>query len=132
MKTIKISSTKDLFVYGTAYTENKMAGKDGLSLNPSTWTGTQIHIIKGVGTYPSEIKEWATIKSLVKSNVIVISEEGEGVVSTEQETAVANKVKADNLQVEEEKKTIRAKKKASKLEELADKMLDNQLKNLED
>ena len=134
MKTINIYSTRDLFVYGTSYTKDENAGKEtngSPRLNSTTWTKTQVFIKKGEGDYPVEILGWDVVKSLIASKVLILGQEKEnGVVDEKTAQAVANKAKADVEEKEEKRVNVRAKKKASKLEELADKMLDKQLEDI--
>lgn len=47
---------------------------DRLKISPA-WPKRSVQIMKGVGTYPAEIKEWATVKNLVKDKLITIGEE---------------------------------------------------------
>lgn len=51
--------------------------KDRLSVKPA-WTKTSVLIVPGMGLYPSEIKEWSTVKAYIKSHVFALSGETDG------------------------------------------------------
>ncbi len=73
------------------------------------WPKCQVLIKQGVGEYPAEIIEWATVKALVKDKVLTIGE------TLEAET---DEQKKEVEKFEQEKKSI--KKKEKKLSELTE------------
>ena len=76
-KFIRIQSSKTITVTcGLQHDDvtNKDAHvPDRLKVSP-TWPKKSIMIRKGVGTYPSEIKEWKSVQALVKDGVFTIGE----------------------------------------------------------
>lgn len=54
----------------------------------SEWPKYSIQILEGVGEYPAEIADWPTVKALVESGVMTISQVKEGKAKDEDETKV--------------------------------------------
>lgn len=73
---------------------------DRLKVNP-LWPKLTCFIKQGVGTYPSYITEWLTVKALVKDKVLTI---GEYMDSADEQVA-ETKAKLDNSVAEVETKT---------------------------
>ena len=45
----------------------------------SAWVGTRVLVHKGVGIYPNELKNWNSVKSLVRNGILTLGEEYEEV-----------------------------------------------------
>jgi len=45
----------------------------------SAWVGTRVLVHKGIGVYPNELKNWDSVKSLVKNGILTLGEEYEEV-----------------------------------------------------
>lgn len=126
MKLITINSNHDYFVYGTSYTQNN-ANEDAqnkLNLNPATWTKTQVHIKAGIATYPAEIKDWDTVKALVKAMAITISDAGDGEASNEDTSAVSAVKDAAKKEHEEKAENKRREAKKKIMSDLGDSLLE--------
>lgn len=126
MATITINSTHDYFVFGTCYTQNQTTedSMNKLNLNPTTWTDTQILIRKGIHSYPSEIREWDSVKTLVKAGVITISEGATDDVNPNDLSAVKAVEKAEVLENEEKAETKRRNSKKKIMSDLGDSLLE--------
>mgnify|MGYP007043619624 CR=1 FL=1 len=122
-----INSNSDYFVYGTNYTQN-ILGKDDdaikMNLNPNTWINTQVHIMKGIHSYPAEIAEWSSVKSLVNAFAITISPSGNGEARQEDIKAVNEAKNAKALEKNELAELERRNLKAKKLKELGDRLVE--------
>lgn len=131
MKTITINSMHDYFVFGTCYCQNQTNedSTNKLNLNPTTWTDTQILIKQGIHSYPSEIKEWDSIKALVKAGVITISDGNGDGASVEDINAVNAVKKAEKLEEAEEAETKRRNTKKKIMSELGDSLLEKAMKD---
>lgn len=113
---VKIQSSKTIAV--TAGLQHKDVTNpdahvpDRLRIAP-TWPKSTVLIKEGVDWYPSEIIEWATVKSLVKHKILTIGEESD---DCENEDAKKEK---ENIKknLPEEKPTTKRK---TKLEEIAE------------
>lgn len=85
---------------------------DRLKVSP-TWPKTTVLIKEGVDTYPIEITNWNTVKSLAKHGVITIGQVVE-------ETAPEKVTQAENLDRELENTGKKKRKTKTKLEEIAE------------
>lgn len=130
MKTITINSIRDYFVFGTNYTQNNTAedSVNQLNLNPTTWTDTQILIRKGIHTYPSEIAEWDSVKTLLKSGNITISD-SDGNADEADIKAVKAVEKAEKLEEAEKSETKRRQTKKKIMSDLGDSLLEKAMKD---
>lgn len=77
-KFVRITSNKTIRVTGGLYSEN-LTNKDSrlenrLNVKPA-WTNLIVLIKAGTGLYPSEIKDWPTVKALEKDEVLTIGNE---------------------------------------------------------
>ena len=112
MKLIRIQSTITIKVTGGLQhldvTNPDAHIPDRLKVS-AEWPKCTVLIKKGVGEYPAEIKEWATIKALVKDKILTLGEEIDP-NTPEQEKEIEK--------FEQEKKSI--KKKEKKLEALVE------------
>lgn len=79
MKFIKIFANRTITVTPnlqyldlTDYSGNR--GKDALQVRP-LWHKTAVKVLKGNGYYPNEIKDWESVKAMVKANIFVLGEE---------------------------------------------------------
>lgn len=133
MKVVTINSNRDIFVYGTSYTQNKINedGPQTLNLNTTTWLKTKILIKQGIFEYPAEVKDWATIKALEKAHALTVSQPHDGDVSDQKDLeAIDAKAKARRLEEEENAQFKKLKARKAKLNELADKAAEKQLEEL--
>ena len=77
-KFVRIQSDVDIVVSAGLQSIN-MSNKDAHvadRLNvKSAWVGTRTLIKKGMGYYPSEIKNWDSVKALAKDKLLTIGEE---------------------------------------------------------
>lgn len=127
MKIITINSSRDIFVYGTSYTQNKSSDQRPLNLNTVTWLRTKIKIKSGIHNYPAEIKDWDTVKALANVKILTVSAPFEGELEDdESKAAVESKVKADQLEQQEKIEAKKKQMRKAKLEELADKAVEKQ------
>lgn len=112
MKLVRIQSTKTIKVTcGLQHldvTNPDAHVPDRLKVS-AEWPKCQVLIKQGVGEYPAEIIEWATVKALVKDKVFTIGEEVE--VTTDEQKKEVEKF-------EQEKKSIKRREK--KLDELTE------------
>lgn len=130
MKVVTINSNRDIFVYGTDYTQNKVTDSSNMNLNSTTWLNTKILIHQGIAEYPAEIAEWKTIKCLEKAKVLTVSAPHEGTVRDEDEKAVQAKEQADIWQKQEAAINKRKKDVKDRLEELADLAIQKQVQEV--
>lgn len=131
-KVVTINSKENRYVYGTSYTENVIDsnGNQRMNLNPTTWLNTRILIKAGIFDYPAEIKDWDSVKSLEKSKLLTISEEHDGSSLDEDTNAIAATELAEEKKTAEKEVVEKKKRKAKKLEELAEAQLDSELEKL--
>jgi len=78
-KFIRIQSTQDIQVTGgldsiDVTRRDQKDFKDRLNVQPA-WVGKKALIRKGTFIYPSELKTWDTVKSLVASGILTLGEE---------------------------------------------------------
>lgn len=125
-KIITINSNRNIFVFGSAYSQNTPTDGQKINLNTSTWTKTRILIEKGIHTYPAEIASWDTVKSLEESGVLTISAPKDGEPNPKDVQAVQAVAKAKELEKEEKARDKKANARKAKLEELADKAVEKQ------
>lgn len=126
-KIIKINSNKNVFVFGSNYSQNTPTDGQKINLNTSTWTNTRVLIQQGIHTYPAEIADWRTVKALEQSGVITITAPSDGLPeNADDEKAVAAVAKAKKLEKEEKATTAKTKARKQKLEELADRAVEKQ------
>lgn len=132
MKVVTINSNRDIFVYGTDYTQNKVnEDKPSMNLNTTTWLNTKVLIKQGIFDYPAEIKDWKTVQALRDAKILTISEAHEGEVGDEQLTsAVASKKKAEKLEEQENEQYKKLRARKAKLAELADRAADKQIEEM--
>lgn len=127
MKTVKINSSENVFVYGTSYTQNKSNDSNPINLNPTTWLKTQMLIQKGIHEYPEDILQWPSVRALVDNEKITVSK-GTGSEPTPEEAAAVKAVeKAEEMRDEEEKTESKKKARKKRLEDIADKLEEKQL-----
>lgn len=69
------------------------------------WPKCRVVIKKGVGEYPEDIKNWATVKALIKDNVITVGEVVEP--TTDEQVQEIEKF-------EQEKRAIKTREKKTK------------------
>lgn len=95
-KYVRITSEIDIMVSAGLQSIN-MSNKDAHvadRLNvKSAWVGTRILITKGTGYYPSEIKEWDSVKALAKDKLLSLSDEVDEIPGSEDEAKKAETTK---------------------------------------
>jgi hypothetical protein len=79
-KFIRVTSTKNIRVT-EGLSSIDMTNRDAHVADrfrvASAWTRTTVLIRKGTGTYPSAIKDWGSVKALVRDGVLTLGEESE-------------------------------------------------------
>lgn len=99
-KFIKVSSSVNITVNAGLKSINMSNADahvmDRLNVKPA-WVGTNIDIKQGVGYYPSEIKNWNSVKVLVDRGVITIGEETDTCPDQEKVEAIKAKLQREML-----------------------------------
>lgn len=123
MKLITIQSNDNFKVYaGNVTRDNTADDSKTYALNPE-WTKTGVLIKKGIHTYPAEMKDWPSVKSL-EGKVLTVSsteigtpeEEDVKAVQEAKKNAELGKAQAIQREVKEEKRKAKAKLEESLLE----------------
>ena len=109
-KFIRIQSSINIRVTGGLQSINatnfKSPNADRLNVKPA-WTGLMCLIKEGVHYYPSEIKNWSTVKSLAESGKITIGKESDTIADKAEEeemTQLKNKIQYELKKIEDRRK----------------------------
>lgn len=109
-KFVRIQSSINIRVTGGLQSINatnfKSPNADRLNVKPA-WTGLMCTIEEGAHYYPSEIKNWSTVKSLAEAGKITIGEETDTISDKDEEakmTELKNKIQYELKKFEERRK----------------------------
>lgn len=129
MKLITINSDANYYVYGSAVTkDDTKEGATQLNINASTWTNTRVLIRQGIGTYPAEIADWNSVKTLVNNFHITISSNANGTAEASDVKAVEAAKKAEAIGKAQEAEKARREKKKEVMNNLGESLLEKAMK----
>lgn len=128
MKLITINSDSNYFVYATGTTkDNTKEGDTKLNVSADPWIKTEILIRQGIGTYPAEVANWESVKTLAKTFHLTISPNASGEATQEDINAVEAAKKAEVIAAEQAHEAEVKKAKKRVMNELGDKLLEKAL-----
>lgn len=129
MKLITINSDANYYVYANAVTkDDTKEGATQLNINASPWLSTRILIGQGIGTYPAEIADWNSVKTLVKGFHITISNSVSGTAKADDVKAVEAAKKAEAIGKAQEAEKARREKKKEVMNNLGESLLEKAMK----